>query len=84
MRKLEQANITDSEAWYYWASNYALLGDSNGCIRALRRAVDGGYFNYPFMLTDFYLDSMRDDPEFQIILEQAKEKHLAFKKRFLN
>jgi len=82
VRKLEQANITDAEGWYYWAGLYALLGDSEGCIRALQIAVDRGYFNYPFMLTDFYLDSMRDNPEFQIILEQAKEKHLSFKKRY--
>jgi TolB-like protein/Tfp pilus assembly protein PilF len=81
MRKLEKANIADAESWYYWASNYALLGDRAGCIRALQRAVDGGYFNYPFMLNDFYLDSIRNDPEFQIILEKAKEKHIAFRKK---
>lgn len=81
-RKIEQANISDAEAWYHFAENYALLGDIEGCIRTLRRAVDGGYFNYPFMLTDFFLDSVRDEPEFQKIIEQAKEKHLAFKKRF--
>lgn len=81
-RKIEQANISDAEAWYHFAENYALLGDIEGCIRTLRRAVDGGYFNYPFMLTDSFLDSVRDEPEFQKIIEQAKEKHLAFKKRF--
>lgn len=81
-RNLEQANISDAEAWYHFAENYGLLGDKEGCIRTLRRAVDGGYFNYPFMLTDFFLDSVRDEPEFQKILSEAKEKHLAFKKRF--
>ena len=35
-----------------------------------------------FMIDDIFLDSMRDDPEFQKILEQAEEKHLAFKERF--
>jgi hypothetical protein len=80
--KIEQANISDAEAWYHFAENYALLGDIEGCIRTLRRAVDGGYFNYPFMLTDSFLDSIREDPEFQKILSEAKEKHLAFKKRF--
>ena len=81
-RKIEQANISDAESWYHFAENYALLGDIEGCIRTLKRAVDGGYFNYPFMLTDFFLDSVRDEPEFQKILSEAKEKHLAFKKRF--
>ena len=68
--------------YYSTVGFYALLGDRDGCIRTPRRAVDGGYFNYPFILTDFYLDSMRDDPEFQEILAIAKKKHLAFKKRF--
>ena len=80
--KFEQFNIVDAEGWYYFAGSYGLLGDRNGCIRTLRRAVDGGFFNYPLIQTDFYLDSMRDDPEFQEILAIAKKKHLAFKKRF--
>jgi len=81
-RQFEEANLSDSEAWYHFAGNYGLLGDSEGCIRALHRAVDGGFFNYPFMLEDAFLDSVRDEPEFQEILQKAKEKHEAFRKRF--
>jgi TolB-like protein/Flp pilus assembly protein TadD len=80
--KFEQANISDAEAWNAFASIYGLLGDKEGCIRTLKRAVAGGFFNYPFMLTDSFLDSVRDDPEFQRILEMAKAKHNAFKKKF--
>lgn len=81
-QKFEQANIADAEAWYAFAENYGLLGDIKGCNRALERAINGGYFNYPNMLTDFFLDSVRDDPEFQRILEMAKIKHEAFKEKF--
>jgi TolB-like protein/tRNA A-37 threonylcarbamoyl transferase component Bud32/Flp pilus assembly protein TadD len=81
-RKIEDANSADAEAWYGLAGNYGLLGERDGSVRALQRAVDGGYFNYPFMLTDLCLDSVRDDPEFQKVLQEAKEKHLAFRKRF--
>jgi tetratricopeptide (TPR) repeat protein len=80
--KFEQFNIADAEAWFHFAENYGLLGDKDGCVRTLQRAVDGGFFNYPFMLTDSFLDSVRDDPEFQRILKMAKAKHEAFKKRF--
>lgn len=80
--QFEEANLLDAEAWYHFAGNYGLLGDSEGCIRALHRAVDGGFFNYPFMLEDAFLDSVRDEPEFQGILDKAKEKHEAFRKRF--
>jgi len=80
-RKFEEYNLADAEAWYFNAGNYGLLGDKEGCIRCLKRAVNGGFFNYPMMNTDFYLDSARDDPEFQEILEKAKQKHLNFKKK---
>jgi serine/threonine protein kinase/tetratricopeptide (TPR) repeat protein len=81
-RKFEQIGISDAEAWYHFAENYGLLGDKEGCVRTLQRAVDGGFFNYPFMRTDSFLDSVRDDPEFQRILKTAKVKHEAFKKKF--
>ena len=81
-RHFEKVNIADAEAWYHFAGNYGLLGDKVGCIRALKRAVDGGFFNYPFMISDSFLDSVRDDEEFQMVLQEAKEKHLAFRKNF--
>jgi len=79
-RQFEKVNIQDGEAWYHFAGNYALLGDKEGAIRSLTRAVDGGFFNYPFMLEDFFLDSLRDDEEFKRILQEAREKHLEFRK----
>jgi tetratricopeptide (TPR) repeat protein len=80
-RKFEQMKIADAEAWFHFAENYGMLGDKDGCVRTLQRAVDGGFFNYPFMLSDSLFDSVRDDPEFQHILNLAKAKHEAFKKR---
>ena len=82
-RQFEKVNLRDGEAWYHFAGNYALLGDKEGTIRALKKAVDRGFFNYPFMLTDFFLDSVREDEEFQKILWEAKQKHLDFRKNIL-
>ncbi|MEN8229303.1 MAG: tetratricopeptide repeat protein [Bacteroidota bacterium] len=81
-RRFEEVNLIDAEAWYHFAGNYGLLGDKEGSIRCLRRAVDGGFFNYPFMQTDFFLDAVREETEFQQILLEAKEKHEAFRKSF--
>lgn len=78
----EQFDFTDAEAWYFISFLYGMLGDSEGCVRCLTRAVDGGFFNYPLMSTDSYLDPVREDPEFQKVLQTAKEKHLAFNERF--
>lgn len=78
--KFEEINIEDSEAWYFISGNYGLLGDKKGAIRCLKRAVEGGFFNYPLMLRDSNFNAVRDDPDFQEIIELAKKKHLAFKK----
>lgn len=78
----EQFSIADAEGWYFNACIYGLMGDKEGCIRCLERSIDGGFFNYPLMSTDSNLDQARDDPEFQKVLQNAKEKHMAFKKRF--
>jgi tetratricopeptide (TPR) repeat protein len=80
--EFEEYNIVDAEAWYFFAQNYGILGEKEGCMRCLRKAVDGGFFNYPYMSKDFCLDSVRDEQEFSKILETAREKHLAFKERF--
>jgi len=82
MKQVEDENQTDSEVWYNFSNLYGLLGDKNRCIHALRNAVNGGYYNYPFMMKDYFFDSVRDDPEFQSIMALAKEKHQAFKEKF--
>ncbi len=82
LQKREKLNVIDAESLYHLAGDHALLGDKDGCLRSLKKAVEGGYFNYPFMLSDPFLDSVRDDPEFQRILDEAKMKHEAFKKKF--
>ena len=82
MLEREQANMIDGEPIFYSAIDYAILGDKEGCNRLLQKAVDAGYFNYPTMLTNPNLKSMQADPEFQLILNQAKTMHEAFKTKF--
>jgi len=82
IQRIEQSGAFDSEQWYNYANVYGLLGERSGCVRLLRKAVEGGFFNYPRMLTDSFLDSVRQEPEFQEVLALAKEKHEAFGKQF--
>jgi len=81
LKKFEKYNFTDAEAWYHVAGFYSLLGDKESSIRCLRKTINRGFFNYSAMKTNPYFNSMQDDPEFQNVLLQAKEKHLAFKKK---
>jgi len=78
----DQLQIADAEGWYFKSFLYGMQGNKEGCLRCLRKAVESGFFNYPLMSTDSYLDPVREDPEFQEVLQKAKEKHLAFKERF--
>jgi eukaryotic-like serine/threonine-protein kinase len=82
MRKREEINPPDSEIWFTIAENYGLIGAKRDCIRALTKAIEMGFFCYPFLLTDSFLDSVRNEPEFQKLLSIAKEKHEAFKKKY--
>jgi adenylate cyclase len=79
-RKFEEYNISDSEAWFQFGINYALLGDNEGALRCLSRAVNGGYFNYPQLLNDPLLNPLRTDTNFKLLLKKTKKLHLDFKK----
>jgi serine/threonine protein kinase len=69
----------DAEWWYNLANTYAVLGDLESCTRTLKRAVEGGFFCYDYMANDPLLKPMRDEPAIAALIEQAREKHLAFK-----
>jgi len=81
-KEWEQNDPWDSEDLYNLASIYGLFNEKKRCFLILRKAVEGGFFNYPFMLNDSFLDPVRDDPEFREVLAIAKEKHEAFKRKY--
>jgi eukaryotic-like serine/threonine-protein kinase len=82
LRRSEERGMVDGEQRYHFANIHCLLGDAPGCIRGLAEAVDHGFFNYPFLLRDSFLDPVRGDPTFQRILADAKARHETFKARF--
>ena len=86
IRKLEdglmRSSHDDAEAFYLMATSCSLLGERSRSIRWLERAVEAGFYSYPAMLRDPFLDSVRDDSEFQRVLALAKEKHDSFKATF--
>jgi non-specific serine/threonine protein kinase len=84
MRKLESTNPLDGEIRYMLGFFYSLLGDSKACLRTLQIAIDGGYFNYPYMLVDSFLDPVRKNPGFQTVLLNAKKKHEEFKEIYFS
>jgi len=80
--QLEQANSPDSEGWYSLGVLYSCLGNREGAIRCLKEAVKRGYYNYPLYRIDPLLELVRDDPEFGILLQEARLRHEYFRDKF--
>jgi len=84
IKKLAGNDILDGEAFYYLASMYAKLGNQKDCIKLLKKAIDKGYINYPFMMKDTFLANLYDDPEVNKLIQIAKQKHLDFRAKFID
>jgi tetratricopeptide (TPR) repeat protein len=80
--RISARGVGDPEAMYKISQAYAMLGDRPAALRALRSSIEGGFFAYPYLLTDPLLESLRPDVEFQRLLTAARERHEAFKHRF--
>ena len=76
-----QESLEDPESIFWNAVVHSLLDQDNLAISYLKRAIDKGYYPYPYFLHDSFLDPIRDHPEFDGILKLAEEKHLSFKSR---
>ncbi|RMG64943.1 MAG: tetratricopeptide repeat protein [Calditrichaeota bacterium] len=74
-RKREGENPSDGEIWYEIARVYGLSGLAGDCRRALARSVDMGYWSYPAMEKDRFLDGVREDPGIQQVLDRARHLH---------
>lgn len=65
----------DPEGKYYLARQLAYLSDIGRATSVLKSAVDGGYFCYPQIASDPWLDPIRGDAEFKQILHRAQALH---------
>jgi eukaryotic-like serine/threonine-protein kinase len=73
--ELIKGTFKDPEGEYYMARQLAYLGEADRATRLLKRTVDGGYFCYPQMASDPWLDPIRGDAEFKRILHRAQALH---------
>jgi len=72
---LMETAFMDPEGKYYMVRQLAYLGAAGRATRLLNATVDGGYFCYPQMASDPWLDPIRGDAEFQRILHKAQALH---------
>jgi tetratricopeptide (TPR) repeat protein len=82
-RELMKATFRDPEGIYYLARQLGFLGAREEALETLRRAVERGFFCYPAMVRDPWLDGMRGDEEFSRVLNHAHELHREAQRAFV-
>jgi serine/threonine-protein kinase len=80
--KIEERGVSDPEGMYKVAQAYAVLGDKPSALHMLRHSIGGGFFCYPYFVSDPLLQSLRGEPEFETLINQARQRHEQFKKTF--
>jgi TolB-like protein len=80
--KIEERGVSDAEGMYKVAQAYAVLGDKASALHTLRHSIGGGFFCYPYFVRDPMLQSLRGEPEFQALMDQALHRHEQFKATF--
>ena len=80
--RMVERGVGDAESMYKVAQAYAVLGDKVSALRMFRRTIEGGFFPYPYFQRDPLLQNIRNEPEFQRLMTQARERYEQFRARF--
>jgi len=74
-RRIAASDFKDPEGLFYACRHLAHLNDAATAIDLLERVVAGGYFCYPAMADDPWLDPLRKKPAFSKLLRHAEAQH---------
>lgn len=75
IKQLLATDFSDPEGLFYLTRQLAYLNDVDTALQVFRRVVTGGFFCYPPMASDPWLDSLRRKREFKELLETARAGH---------
>jgi len=73
--ELSKATFRDPEGMYYLARQLSYLGQGEEALEVLSRAIEHGFFCYPAMVRDPWLDGLRARPDFTELLRKAQQLH---------
>jgi len=73
--EMRRATFRDPEGMYYLARQFSYLGRAEEALEMLSRAIDHGFFCYPAMVRDPWLDSLRARPDFTELLRKSQQLH---------
>ncbi len=81
--ELRKATFRDPEGMYYLARQLSYLAEQDAALEMLSRAIQNGFFCYPAMVRDPWLDALRTRPEFTALLREAHRLHREASATFL-
>jgi DNA-binding winged helix-turn-helix (wHTH) protein len=67
--------MSDPEACYYVARHFAHLDQPRLALDFLSKSIGGGYSCFAPLTQDPWLESLRNEPEFQALVSRARERH---------
>jgi serine/threonine protein kinase/tetratricopeptide (TPR) repeat protein len=71
--ELRKATFRDPEGMYYLARQLSYLGQGEEALEVLSRAIEHGFFCYPAMVRDPWLDGLRARPDFTDLLRKSQQ-----------
>jgi eukaryotic-like serine/threonine-protein kinase len=75
VRRIVDSDFRDPEGLFYLTRHFAHLGDTTAALELFERVVSGGYFCYPAMVGDPWLEPLRENAGFTKLLQQAESQH---------
>ncbi len=73
---------SDGEMTYKIVQLYALSGAIDQALSLFSRSIDQGFFPVTYFMTDPAIEALRNHADFEILLDKARTRHLAFAQRF--
>ncbi len=73
IQAIASSDFRDAEGLYYLARQLAYAGAAEEAMRLLERATGAGFWCYPLLASDEWLDPVRDRPDFVGLLRRAEQ-----------
>jgi hypothetical protein len=80
--RIIDSGFSDPEGLFYLSRHLARLNQVTAAGDLLERVVSRGFFCYPAIAGDPWLDPIRDTPQFAKLLAQGEQLHQAAKREF--
>jgi tetratricopeptide (TPR) repeat protein len=77
--ELESRDIVDGERRYRMVHFYTLGGKIPEALNHLKKSVEGGFFNYPYITSDPLTINLREESKFREITESANKRYETFR-----